>query len=51
MKLTNEQKNEIKEQQSQKAFVNKVSYESNIRRSELEKILYEATPVLDHEIN
>ena len=42
MKLTNEQKKEIQEQQSQKYQTKRVT------SPELEKILYEAIPVLDH---
>jgi len=42
MKLTNEQKQEIAEQQSQKNTTKRVT------SPELEKILYEALPVLDH---
>ena len=42
MKLTKEQKNEILEQQSQKNVTKRVT------SPELEKILYEAMPVLDH---
>ena len=42
MKLTNEQKKEIQEQQSQKNQTKRVT------SPELEKILYEALPVLDH---
>ena len=42
MKLTKEQKSEILEQQSQKNITKRVT------SSELEKILYEAMPVLDH---
>ena len=42
MKLTKEQTNEIKEQQSQENKTKRVS------APELEKILYEAIPVLDH---
>ena len=42
MKLTSEQKKEIQEQQSQ-------SYKTKrVTSPELEKILYEALPVLDH---
>ena len=42
MKLTSEQVKEIKEQQSQKNVTKRVI------SPELEKILYEALPVLDH---
>ena len=42
MKLTPEQKREINEQQSQKNETKRVT------SSELEKILYEALPALDH---
>ena len=42
MKLTEVQKKEITEQQSQKNITKRVT------SPELEKILYEATPVLDH---
>ena len=42
MKLTNEQKQEIADQQSQKNTTKRVT------SPELEKILYEALPVLDH---
>ena len=42
MKLTTEQQKEIKDQQSQKNSTKRVT------SSELEKILYEALPVLDH---
>ena len=42
MKLTNEQKKEIKDQQSQTFKTKRVS------SPELEKVLYEALPVLDH---
>ena len=42
MKLTLEQKKEIKDQQSQKHSTKRVT------SLELEKILYEALPVLDH---
>ena len=42
MKLTKEQKQEILDQQSQKNVTKRVT------SPELEKILYEATPVLDH---
>ena len=42
MKLTKEQKQEIADQQSQKNLTKRVT------SSELEKILYEALPVLDH---
>ena len=42
MKLTNEQKQEIADQQSQKNQTKRVT------SPELEKILYEALPVLDH---
>ena len=42
MKLTQEQKKEIKDQQSQKNQTKRVT------SPELEKILYEALPVLDH---
>ena len=42
MKLTNEQKHEIAEQQSQKNETKRVT------SPQLEKILYEALPVLDH---
>ena len=42
MKLTTEQSKEIKEQQSQKSTTKRVT------SLELEKILYEAIPVLDH---
>ena len=42
MKLTNEQKKEIAEQQSQNSQTKRVT------SPELEKILYEALPVLDH---
>ena len=42
MKLTNEQKQEISDQQSQKNTTKRVT------SPELEKILYEALPVLDH---
>ena len=42
MKLTKEQLKEIKEQQSQKNQTKRVT------SPELEKILYEALPVLDH---
>ena len=42
MKLTDLQKKEIKEQQSQKNSTKRVT------SFELEKILYEAVPVLDH---
>ena len=42
MKLTKEQKSEILEQQSQKNVTKRVT------SPELEKILYEAMPVLDH---
>ena len=42
MKLTKEQEQEIKEQQSQETTTKRVA------APELEKILYEAIPVLDH---
>ena len=42
MKLTDDQIKEIKEQQSQKNQTKRVT------SNELEKILYEALPVLDH---
>ncbi len=42
MKLTKEQQNEIKEQQSQENKTKRVTV------AELEKILYEAIPILDH---
>ena len=42
MKLTKEQKKEIADQQSQKNETKRVT------SPELEKILYEALPVLDH---
>ena len=42
MKLTSDQKKDIKEQQNQKNFTKRVT------SPELEKILYEALPVLDH---
>ena len=42
MKLTPEQEKDIKEQQSQKNSTKRVT------STELEKILYEALPVLDH---
>ena len=42
MKLTKEQQQEIKNQQSQESKTKRVS------APELEKILYEAMPVLDH---
>ena len=42
MKLTKEQKQEILDQQSQKNVTKRVT------SPELEKILYEALPVLDH---
>jgi thymidylate synthase (FAD) len=42
MELTSEQKKEIQEQQSQKSSTKRVT------SSELEKVLYEAIPVLDH---
>ena len=42
MKLTPEQKKEITEQQAQKSETKRVT------SPELEKILYEALPVLDH---
>ncbi len=42
MKLTKEQKKEIEDQQSQK------NYTKRVTSPELEKILYEALPVLDH---
>jgi thymidylate synthase (FAD) len=42
MKLTSEQKKEIQEQQSQSNFTKRVT------SPELEKVLYEAIPVLDH---
>ena len=42
MELTKEQKKEIQEQQSQKNSTKRVT------SPELEKILYEAIPVLDH---
>ena len=42
MKLTNEQKQEITDQQSQKNVTKRVT------SPELEKVLYEAMPVLDH---
>ena len=42
MKLTKEQKKEISDQQSQKNETKRVT------SPELEKILYEALPVLDH---
>ena len=42
MKLTNEQSQEIKEQQSQENKTKRVT------AAELEKILYEAIPILDH---
>ena len=42
MKLTTEQKKEILDQQSQKNTTRRVT------SAELEKILYEALPVLDH---
>ena len=42
MKLTNEQKKEIKDQQSQTFKTKRVT------SPELEKVLYEALPVLDH---
>ena len=42
MKLTNEQKQEIADQQAQKNTTKRVT------SPELEKILYEALPVLDH---
>ena len=42
MKLTSEQKKEIADQQSQKNVTKRVT------SPELEKILYEAIPILDH---
>ena len=42
MKLTKEQEQEIKEQQSQETSTKRVT------APELEKILYEAIPILDH---
>ena len=42
MKLTKEQQQEIKNQQSQESKTKRVS------APELEKVLYEAMPVLDH---
>ena len=42
MKLTNEQSQEIKEQQSQENKTKRVT------APELEKVLYEAIPILDH---
>ena len=42
MKLTKEQINDIKEQQSQKNLTKRVI------APELEKVLYEALPALDH---
>ena len=42
MELTSEQKKEIKEQQSQS------NYTKRVTSPELEKVLYEAIPVLDH---
>ena len=42
MKLTNEQSKEIKEQQSQENKTKRVT------APELEKLLYEAIPILDH---
>ena len=42
MKLTKEQKEEIKEQQSQETKTKRVT------APELEKVLYEAIPILDH---
>ena len=42
MKLTNEQSQEIKEQQSQENKTKRVT------ALELEKVLYEAIPILDH---
>ena len=42
MELTAEQKKEIKEQQSQSSSTKRVT------SPELEKVLYEAIPVLDH---
>ena len=42
MKLTNEQSKEIKEQQSQEYKTKRVT------APELEKVLYEAIPILDH---
>ena len=42
MKLTKEQEQEIKEQQSQETSTKRVT------ASNLEKILYEAIPILDH---
>ena len=42
MNLTDDQKKEIKDQQSQKHETKRVT------SPELEKILYEAIPVLDH---
>ena len=42
MTLSKEQKKEIKEQQEQKNITKRVT------SPELEKILYEAVPVLDH---
>ena len=42
MKLTKEQKQEIKDQQSQ------ITETKRVTSIELEKILYEALPVLDH---
>ena len=42
MQLTKEQKQEIAEQQSQKNVTKRVT------SPELEKILYEAIPILDH---
>ena len=42
MKLTNEQSKEIKEQQTQQNKTKRVSV------PELEKVLYEAIPILDH---
>jgi thymidylate synthase (FAD) len=42
MKLTSEQKKEIQEQQSQS------NYTKRVTSPELEKVLYEAIPVLDH---
>ena len=42
MKLTKEQKQEIKEQQSQETITKRVTAPN------LEKILYEAIPILDH---
>ena len=42
MKLTKEQEQEIKEQQSQETSTKRVT------AANLEKILYEAIPILDH---